>query len=82
MALFSLENIPSATEFTLSITTVCVFDNLKTISEEEKVAFMTLPFPPKNLELESRYVIKTISEEEIIIISRFCNSFQVKWEAG
>ncbi|XP_023337718.1 collagen alpha-1(XIV) chain isoform X2 [Eurytemora carolleeae] len=62
---FLFENLPSATEFNVTITTVCVYEKLKTISEEEKISFITIPLPPRNLELESR----------------FCNSFQVKWEA-
>jgi hypothetical protein len=52
---FLLENLPSANEFTVTVTTVCVFEKLKTLSDEEKISFVTLPLPPRNLELESRY---------------------------
>jgi len=51
---FLFENLPSATEFNVTITTVCVYEKLKTISEEEKISFITIPLPPRNLELESR----------------------------
>ena len=51
---FLLENLPSATEFTITVTTVCVFEKLKSLSEEEKISFITLPFPPRNLELDNR----------------------------
>jgi len=63
---FQMEDIPSATEFSFSITTVCVFDKMKTVSDEEKVEFITLPHPPRNLELENRLT----------------NSFQVKWDGS
>ncbi|XP_023343416.1 uncharacterized protein LOC111712896 [Eurytemora carolleeae] len=62
---FLFENLPSATEFTVAVTTVCVFEKLKSISEEEKISFVTRPLPPRNLELESR----------------LSSSLQVKWEA-
>ena len=52
---FLLENLPSANEFSVTLTTVCVFEKLKTLSDEEKISFVTLPLPPRNLELESRY---------------------------
>merc|ERR1719468_834212 len=63
---FRMEDIPSATEFTISITTVCVFEKMKTLSEVESVEFVTLPLPPRNLEIESRLT----------------NSFQVKWDCS
>jgi hypothetical protein len=36
------------------VTTVCVFEVLKTTSDEEMTSFLTPPPPPRNLELESR----------------------------
>ncbi|XP_023323607.1 uncharacterized protein LOC111697737 isoform X2 [Eurytemora carolleeae] len=62
---FQFENLPPATELSVIISTVCVYDNLKNTSDEERITFITLPLPPRNLELESRLT----------------NSFVVKWEA-
>jgi hypothetical protein len=61
---YLFENLPSETEFTLSIASVCVLDNYKSMSRREKITFVTLPRPPKNLELQGR----------------FCNSLTVSWE--
>jgi hypothetical protein len=48
------EHLQAATEFSVRVTTVCVFEVLKTTSEEETTSFLTPPPPPRNLELESR----------------------------
>ena len=61
---YIFENLPSETEFTVSIASVCVLDNHKSMSRREKITFVTLPRPPKSLELEGR----------------FCNSLTVSWE--
>ena len=42
------------TSYTITITCVCVFEILETLSEEESLRFSTLPEPPTNLSLESR----------------------------
>ncbi|XP_023334449.1 uncharacterized protein LOC111705966 isoform X2 [Eurytemora carolleeae] len=62
---FKFENLPPATELSVIISSVCVIDNLQSASEEAKIHFITLPLPPRSLELESRLT----------------NSFIVKWEA-
>jgi len=48
------EHLQAATEFFVRVTTVCVFEVLKTTSDEETTCFLTPPPPPRNLELESR----------------------------
>jgi hypothetical protein len=51
---FKFENLPPATELSVIINSVCVIDNLQSASEEAKIHFITLPLPPRSLELESR----------------------------
>ena len=51
---FKFEKLPPATELSVIISSVCVIDNLQNTSEEEKITFITLPLPPRSLELESR----------------------------
>ena len=76
---FSVTGIPPATEFSVTIISVCVFETLKTESDPESLIFQTcpgkeilfvknesfVPEPPTNLTLENRYP----------------NSFTVKWES-
>jgi len=62
---FLIERIPSGTEFTVNITTVCVFETLQSVSEMKTLMFYTCPESPTNLTLENRHT----------------NSFTVKWEA-
>ena len=61
---FLLDSLPSATSFTVSVSSVCVFETLKTISDAETIVFQTRPEPPSNLTLEARSP----------------NSLTVKWE--
>ena len=51
---FLLDQLPSATEFVITIRCVCVFDTLKTLSEVEQVVVRTVPEPPSGLVLEGR----------------------------
>jgi hypothetical protein len=60
---YMFENLPSETEITVSIASVCVLDNHKSMSRREKITFVTRPRPPEHLELEGR----------------FCNSLTVSW---
>jgi hypothetical protein len=64
---YLFENLPSETEITVSIASVCVLDNHnhnhRSLSRREKTTFVTLPRPPQHLELEGR----------------FCNSLTVSW---
>ena len=62
---FLLDNILQATQYSVTITSVCVFESLKTVSEEESMKFCSLPEPPTNLNLDNRHP----------------NSFTVKWDA-
>ena len=77
---FSVTGIPAATEFSVTIISVCVFETLKTESDPESLVFQTcpgkesfflvkyesfVPEPPTNLTLENRYP----------------NSFTVKWDS-
>ena len=62
---FQVENILQGTEYSVTITSVCVFETLKTTSDEKKLTFTTLPEAPSNLVLESR----------------FPNSLTVKWDS-
>ena len=61
---FLLDQLPSATEFIVTIQCVCVFDTLKTLSEVEQVVVRTVPEPPTGLVLEGRTT----------------NSLTVKWD--
>ena len=61
---YKFENLSPATEYTVSVKTVCVHEMIRTVSEEEQITFATLPEAPTNLSLESR----------------FPNSLTVKWE--
>ena len=51
---FKFVDLESATEYTATIKTVCVFEHLRTVSEEVPLTFCTLPEPPTNLSLEAR----------------------------
>ena len=62
---FQFENITQGTGFTVTIKSVCVFETLRTTSDEKKLTFCTLPEAPSNLVLESR----------------FPNSLTVKWDS-
>ena len=61
---FLMDDLTQATSYTVIIKSVCVFESLKTISDEEKLAFSSLPKPPTNLTLENRQP----------------NSLTIKWE--
>ena len=61
---FQFENLSQGTAFTTTIKSVCVFEGLKTMSEEKTLTFCTLPEAPTNLVLDSR----------------FPNSLTVKWD--
>ena len=50
---FLLEDLIQATFYTITIKSVCVFETLKTISDEEKFSFSSLPNSPTNLCLDS-----------------------------
>lgn len=52
---FKFVDLESATEYTATIKTVCVFEHLRTVSEEVPLTFCTLPEPPTNLSLEARW---------------------------
>ena len=62
---FLFENITQGSGFTVTIKSVCVFETLRTTSDEKKLTFCTLPEAPSNLVLESR----------------FPNSLTVKWDS-
>ena len=62
---FLLDNLVPATEFTVEITAVCVYDKLETISSEETLQFITKPFPPHHLRMETQN----------------CHSFSVTWDS-
>ena len=64
MESYKFVNMPPATEYTVSIKTVCVFEILRTVSEEEQMTFSTKPEAPTNLSLEAR----------------FPNSLTIKWD--
>ena len=51
---FLVNNIIPATLYSVKITSVCVFEILKTVSDEETVKFSTLPESPTNLHLDTR----------------------------
>ena len=61
---FLINNIVPGTCFTVSITAVCVFEVLKTVSDVESIQFSTLPEAPTNLNLDTRSP----------------NNFTVKWD--
>ena len=61
---FEFESMQSMTEYTITICTVCLFESMKTESEEEIISVWTLPEAPTNLVLENRSP----------------NSFTVKWD--
>jgi len=61
---FQFENITDGTAYTVTIKSVCVFETLRTTSDEKKLTFCTLPESPANLVLESR----------------FPNSLTIKWD--
>lgn len=48
-------DLQPATEYRVAIRAVCLFEKLKTKSEEEQLTFLTVPEPPSGLSLESRY---------------------------
>eukprot|EP00092_Neocalanus_flemingeri_P032028 GFUD01034810.1.p1 GENE.GFUD01034810.1~~GFUD01034810.1.p1 ORF type:complete len:905 (+),score=215.05 GFUD01034810.1:108-2822(+) len=62
---FQFDNILQGTEYSVTINSVCVFETLKTTSDEKLLTFCTLPEAPSNLVLESR----------------FPNSLTVKWDS-
>ena len=49
------DDLQPATEYRVAIRAVCLFEKLKTKSEEEQLTFCTQPEPPSGLSLESRY---------------------------
>ena len=61
---FVVTDLTPATAFSVSIRSVCVFESLKTISEEEHLTFCSLPMQPTNISLETRAT----------------NSLTIKWE--
>ena len=61
---FLIDDLTQATSYTVVMKSVCVFESLKTISDEEKLTFSSLPKPPTNLTLENRLP----------------NSLTVRWE--
>lgn len=61
---FLINNIVPGTQYTVSITAVCVFEVLKTVSDVESIQFSTLPEAPTNLTLDTRSP----------------NNFTVKWD--
>ena len=61
---FLLDSLPASTNVTVSVSSVCVFETLKTVSDAETIVFQTRPEPPSNLTLEARSP----------------NSLTVKWE--
>ncbi len=63
---FSVDNLAPATEFTVSVTCLCIYEHLKTVSTKEEIQFITKPLPPQNLVLENQQ----------------CNSFTIKWESA
>ena len=48
-------DLQAATEYRVAIRAVCLFEKLKTRSEEDHLTLCTLPEPPTSLSLESRY---------------------------
>ena len=62
---FSIDDITQATAYKVIIKSVCVFESLKTISDEEQLTFCTLPKAPTNLTLENSSP----------------NSLTIKWES-
>ena len=50
---FLLDALSPATSYQASIKTVCVFENLRTVSDEKSLWLVTLPLPPSNLSLEN-----------------------------
>ena len=51
---FLVSNIFPGTCYTVTITSVCVFEILETVSEGESLKFSTRPEPPSQLSLDSR----------------------------
>lgn len=51
---FLVSNIFPATSYSLTISCVCIFETLETVSEEESLKFSTRPEPPINLSLDSK----------------------------
>ena len=51
---FLVSNIFPATCYSLTISCVCIFETLKTVSVEESLQFSTRPDPPVNLSLEGK----------------------------
>ena len=63
---FLMTALSPGSRYTATITCVCVFETLKTESEEQSLRFSTLPEPPTNLVLDTRST----------------NNFTVKWDAS
>ena len=63
---FTVDNLAPATEFNVSVTCLCIYEHLKTVSTKEEIQFITKPLPPQNLVLENQQ----------------CNSFTIKWESA
>jgi hypothetical protein len=50
---FLIDDLAQTTSYTVVMKSICVFESLKTISDEEKLTFSSLPKPPTNLTLEN-----------------------------
>jgi len=67
---YKFDNLSPAMEYTLSVRTVCVQDMLRTVSDEEQIIFATLPEPPTNLSLKSRFP-NSLTENSVYKVNVF-----------
>ena len=80
---FLLERVPAATEITVTISSVCVFETLKTRSEPEVLVFRTRPGLCRVCIAEIRFSKSPVSESptHLTLENRSPNSFTIKWES-
>ena len=60
-----IDNLIHATEFTISLTTVCLYEKMTTFSIPETLQFITKPVAPHHLRMENQQ----------------CHSFTITWES-
>ena len=62
---YLIDDLVPAMEFTITMTSICRYATIETLSCEETLQFITKPYPPRDLHLETQC----------------CNSFSVAWES-
>ena len=61
---FSVTRIPPATEFTVTIISVCVFETLKTESDPESLIFQTCPGEQKFFLLNLKFCLRASNQPD------------------